>query len=154
MQNFFDMVFTERARHLFVLANEHAVRLRHHHFGAEHILLGILDLSGGGARMALDSMQIDRSLVRTRLEGIVPMGSAPPHRGERPYAKYGVSALQGAMAQAPKSGGAVVTTGHLLLGVLTNQIDPSCQALDLAGVSISNLAAAALENLQDDESGA
>ena len=137
---------------MFVLAKEHALRLRHDQFGAEHILLGILDLPRGGAKTALDMRQVDRSQVRSKMEAIFPVGTAAEHRAELPYSATGMSVLRYAMAEAQSSGADAVSTGHLLLAALANEDDPTCRALELARISIPDLTAAAREHLDDSQS--
>ena len=47
--------FTDRARHVIVLAQEEARRLRHDYIGTEHILLGVAgEREGVAARILLD----------------------------------------------------------------------------------------------------
>lgn len=152
MHSLSDVTFSSSARDVFALAKKHADRLAHEHVGAEHVMLGILDLPRGGAKAALDSRQVDRSQVRTHLEGLLPVGSGPTYRGELPYSDTGIKVLQEAMTQAKSLGTSAVTTAHVLLAILASPSDPSCRALDIAGVDTAELATAARENLQDGRS--
>jgi ATP-dependent Clp protease ATP-binding subunit ClpC len=149
MLNLSDVTFSNSARDAFAFAKKHADRLGHDYVGAEHVLLGILDLPRGGAKTALDSREVDRNHVRSRLEGLLPAGNGPKYHGELPYSVTGIKVLQDAMTRAKSSGKSIVTTGHMLLAILASPSDPSCRALDVAGVGIADLATAARENLDD-----
>jgi ATP-dependent Clp protease ATP-binding subunit ClpA len=48
--------FTERARHVVVLAQEEARALKHNYIGTEHILLGLLREQEGIAARVLESL--------------------------------------------------------------------------------------------------
>ena len=147
LHEFRDFSFTDPARQAFALAKEHALRLRHEEVGAEHILLGILQLRGGSASRALDATGVDRDVVRLRLEGMHPIGIASTDREELPYSVSGVSVLQNAFAEARGSGVKVVSTGHLLLGILASHDHPPVGAV--LGVSRAELVVAVQANLDD-----
>ena len=66
--------FTERARHVVVLAQEEARILKHNYIGTEHILLGLLrEEEGLGARV-LDALNITVEPVRAQVVRIVGSG--------------------------------------------------------------------------------
>jgi ATP-dependent Clp protease ATP-binding subunit ClpC len=54
--------FTERARHVVVLAQDEARALKHNYIGTEHILLGLLREQEGLAARVLDSLDITVAL--------------------------------------------------------------------------------------------
>src|SRR5580693_2164990 len=56
--------FTNRARHVVVLAQEEARMLHHNYTGTEHILLGLIREGDGVAAKVLDSLGISLEAVR------------------------------------------------------------------------------------------
>ena len=58
--------FTDRARRVFVLAQEQAGMLKHNYIGTEHILLGLILEGESAAVAALESMRVALELVRMR----------------------------------------------------------------------------------------
>jgi ATP-dependent Clp protease ATP-binding subunit ClpC len=70
--------FTQRARHVIVLAQEEAGRLDHNYIGTEHLLLGLLaEVDGVGAR-ALGTLGISLPSVRAEIEKTIGRGPTPP----------------------------------------------------------------------------
>src|SRR5258708_40090849 len=65
--------FTNRARHVVVLAQEEARQLQHNYIGTEHILLGLLGEPGGVAAQALD--RVGMSLAGAREGGKAVAGT-------------------------------------------------------------------------------
>ena len=66
--------FTERARHVVVLAQEESRLLRHNYIGTEHVLLGLLREEEGLAAQALVSLAITLERVRAQVIQIVGSG--------------------------------------------------------------------------------
>jgi ATP-dependent Clp protease ATP-binding subunit ClpC len=61
--------FTDRARRVVVRAQEEARTLDHNYVGTEHLLLGLIHESiGGAAARALESLGIGLEAVRQRVE--------------------------------------------------------------------------------------
>jgi ATP-dependent Clp protease ATP-binding subunit ClpA len=85
--------FTERARHVVVLAQEEARRLQHNYIGTEHILLGLLGEPDGVAYRALESFGMSLDETRDEVKAIVGAGShwrahpVHPSRKEDPRAR-------------------------------------------------------------------
>lgn len=115
-------------------------RLRHDAVRAEHILLGLLELTVGSASTALDLEGVDRAEVRRRLKEILPPGTGDVREdGEYPFHPSGVRVLQGSMAELAE--GDRLRTAHLLLGILAIDSAPIGGALLAAGVDTASLAA-------------
>ncbi len=66
--------FTNRARHVVVLAQEEARGLQHNYIGTEHILLGLLGEPGGVAAQALDRFGVTLGGAREEVKGIIGIG--------------------------------------------------------------------------------
>src|ERR1700750_3335499 len=70
--------FTNRARHVVVLAQEEARLLDHNYIGTEHILLGLLGEPESVAGTVLTRFQLTRDEVRGEVEGMVGRGKKAP----------------------------------------------------------------------------
>jgi ATP-dependent Clp protease ATP-binding subunit ClpA len=68
--------FTDRARHVVVLAQDEARRLDHNYIGTEHILLGLIHEGQGVAARALESLGVNLAAVRQQVEEIIGRGLA------------------------------------------------------------------------------
>jgi ATP-dependent Clp protease ATP-binding subunit ClpA len=60
--------FSPRSKKVLELSLREAIRLRHHHIGTEHILLGLLREGGGLAALVLTEAGVDLDGVRRRVE--------------------------------------------------------------------------------------
>jgi ATP-dependent Clp protease ATP-binding subunit ClpC len=68
--------FTDRARHVLVLAQDEARLLNHNFIGTEHILLGLIREEEGVAARALEALGITLEAVRSKVEETIgPAGS-------------------------------------------------------------------------------
>ena len=68
--------FTDKAKRVLATAQEEARSMGHEVIGTEHILLGLLSVSDGGASRAMTSMGLSLDAVKERIEDIIP-GGAP-----------------------------------------------------------------------------
>lgn len=60
--------FSPRSKKVLELALREAIRLRHHHIGTEHILLGLLREGNGLAALVLAEAGVDLDDLRRRVE--------------------------------------------------------------------------------------
>ena len=116
-------------------------RLNHSAVRAEHILLGLLQLGVGSASAALDSCGVDRDVVRRRLEASLPTAEVASHEGEYPYHPSGAAVLQQLFGAFPVGHTGPITSGRVLLSLLSADSAAINQAFAAAGVAISALAA-------------
>ncbi len=75
--------FTNRARHVVVLAQEEARRLQHNYIGTEHILLGVVREGEGVGAQILREHAADLLAVRTAVLDLLPASRAQAARGRR-----------------------------------------------------------------------
>src|SRR5215475_8944317 len=68
-------LFTNKARHVVVLAQESARTLRHGYIGTEHLLLGMLDEGEGAAAEILAQLAGSTGNVRAAVLDAVPAGT-------------------------------------------------------------------------------
>src|SRR5258708_37432897 len=110
--------FTNRARHVVVLAQEEARQLQHNYIGTEHILLGLLGEPGGIAAQALD--RFGMSLAGAREEGKAVVGTGNKTiSGHIPFTPRAKKTLELALREAPPlRHNNYIGTEHSLLGLI------------------------------------
>jgi ATP-dependent Clp protease ATP-binding subunit ClpC len=125
--------FTTRARHVVVLAQEHARELAHGWIGTEHLLLGLIDEGEGAAARVLRSYGLTGEGLKGQVEQLVGRGDTPTPN-HIPFTVKAKAALEQSLreAQAMKNGG--IGTEHLLLGILSEPEGVAGQILTAAKV--------------------
>ncbi len=109
--------FTNRARHVVVLAQEEARRLRHNYIGTEHILLGLLGEPGGLAAQALDRFGMSLAGAREEVKAIVGTGEKAPS-GHIPFTPRAKKTLELALREAQQLRHNYIGTEHIVLGLI------------------------------------
>jgi ATP-dependent Clp protease ATP-binding subunit ClpA len=109
--------FTNRARHVVVLAQEEARLLQHNYIGTEHILLGLLGEPDGIAAKALDRFGMTREATREEVRGIIGTGAVAPS-GHIPFTPRAKKTLELALREALQLHHNYIGTEHILLGVI------------------------------------
>jgi ATP-dependent Clp protease ATP-binding subunit ClpC len=110
--------FTNRARHVVVLAQEEARRLQHNYIGTEHILLGLLGEPDGVAYRALESFGMSLDETRDEVKAIVGAGSRAATGGHIPFTPRAKKTLELALREALQLHHNYIGTEHILLGVM------------------------------------
>jgi hypothetical protein len=116
--------FTTQARQAMTRAIEEARALGHAAIGTEHILLGLLHEEQGVPARALGALGIDFTAARnvvTRTLG----GAEVPAIGQLPFTPAAQRALERALPEAIRRGGADVEPEHVLLALVS---DPTAGA--------------------------
>ena len=109
--------FTERARHVVVLAQEEACELKHDYIGTEHILLGLLREDQGLAARVLENLDITVERVRGQVVRIVGSGEEVTP-GQIPFTPRAKKVLELALREAQHLGHDYIGTEHILLGLV------------------------------------
>jgi ATP-dependent Clp protease ATP-binding subunit ClpC len=109
--------FTNRARHVVVLAQEEARGLQHNYIGTEHILLGLIGEPGGVAAQALDRFGVTLAGAREEVKGIVGIGKGAVS-GHIPFTPRAKKTLELALREALQLNHNYIGTEHILLGVI------------------------------------
>jgi len=109
--------FSPHARHVVVLAQEEARRLRHNYIGTEHIVLGLLGEPEGLAFRALASFGMSLEGARQEVTAIVKAGSQAPS-GHIPFTPRAKKTLELALREALQMHHEYIGTEHILLGVI------------------------------------
>jgi hypothetical protein len=124
--------FTLRARHALDRANEVAESLRHNYVGTEHMLLALLDTSGGVAARALADLGVSRAAVAAEVTAVVGRGGAPAP-GPYPLTPRARKVLEEAVNVSVELGHNYIGTEHLLLGLYRGQEGLAAQILTKLG---------------------
>ncbi|SHM55652.1 Clp protease N-terminal domain-containing protein [Actinacidiphila paucisporea] len=125
--------FTERARKAVGVAQEEARVARHSAIEPEHLVLGLLDEQDTFATRALTDLGATREAVRA---AVVTQGTEKkPLTGHMPISPAARKTLQLVLREALRLGHNYVGTEHILLGVLSDDQDPSARALTDLGVT-------------------
>jgi hypothetical protein len=109
--------FTERARHVVVLAQEEAGALRHNYVGTEHLLLGLLREDEGLAARVLESLGLTAERVRGHVVRILGSGEEVT-AGQIPFTPRTKKVLDLALREALSLGHNHIGTEHILLGLV------------------------------------
>ena len=109
--------FTNRARHVVVLAQEEARRLHHNYIGTEHILLGLFGEPEGLACRALAGFGMSLDGTREEVAAIVGAGTDKV-TGHIPFTPRAKKVLELALREAVQMRHDSIGTEHILLGVI------------------------------------
>jgi len=124
--------FTDRARRVVVLARHHA-RFSER-IGTEHLLLGLLDESGGLAAKTVAKLEVAEG--STRMAALAALDSTSRERPEQqPFSTHCKKALELSVREALRLGHTFVGTEHLLLGLLAEEAGTAASVLAGRGVT-------------------
>jgi hypothetical protein len=127
--------FTERARRVVALARHHA-RFSES-IGTEHLVLGMLDESGGQAAKTIAALEAAEGTTRlVVIDQLDRTGHVPPEK--QPYTSHCKKALELAVREALRLGHGFVGTEHVLLGVLAEGAGAGARALTRTGITHEN----------------
>jgi ATP-dependent Clp protease ATP-binding subunit ClpA len=125
--------FTDRARRVVVLAQEHARRAAKSHVGVEHVLLGLLDVPEALAARAITSQGLSLEAVRDATIATLPPPSAVAE-GHIPFTGTAKRLLQLTLREALMRGHNYIGTEHILLAMLGDAGSSPQRILRDAGV--------------------
>ena len=120
--------FTNRARHVVVLAQEEARRLNHNYIGTEHILLGLLGEPDGVAGQALQRFGMSLETARREVTAIVSAGTTAPS-GHIPFTPRAKKTLELSLREALQLHHNYIGTEHILLGLIRESEGVAAQVL-------------------------
>jgi ATP-dependent Clp protease ATP-binding subunit ClpA len=138
--------FTNRARHVVVLAQEEARRLHHNYIGTEHLLLGLLAEPDGLAFRALDRFGMSLDGAREEVKAIIGLGKKPM-AGHIPFTPRAKKTLELALREALQLHHDYIGTEHILLGVIREGEGVGAQILRQHAADLTAIRAAVLELL-------
>jgi len=112
--------FSQRARRILSLAQDEAIRLRHHQIRPEHLLLGLMLEEGGGAGRVLRDLGLDSRHIEEQVTRL--SAKAEQAAGAQPDLSAGTKkVLELAVDEARRLGHNYIGTEHLLLGLIRLQ---------------------------------
>ena len=109
--------FTQRARHVVVLAQEEARLLDHNYIGTEHILLGLLGEPESVAGITLANFGFTRDAIRAEVAERIGRGKKAP-AGHIPFTPRAKKTLELALREAIGLKHNYIGTEHILLGLI------------------------------------
>jgi hypothetical protein len=125
--------YTDRARHVVVLAQERARVRKHHHIGTEHLLLGLLGEPEGLAARILAGHVDSLGEIERAVDAKVPPGTANSP-AKIAFTAGAKETLDRAHAQATDLGQDWVGTEHLLLGLFDDDEAVAARVLAELGI--------------------
>jgi ATP-dependent Clp protease ATP-binding subunit ClpC len=139
--------FTDRARHVVVLAQAEARMLNHNYIGTEHILLGLIVEGEGIAARALESLNVSLQAARDRVEEIIGEGREPP-TGHIPFTPRAKKVLELSLREALQLGHNYIGTEHILLGLIREAEGVAAQVLQELGADLDRVRQAVIQLLE------
>jgi ATP-dependent Clp protease ATP-binding subunit ClpA len=127
--------FTNRARHVMVLAQDAARGVPHDYVGTEHLLLGILDEGGNLAIKVLTALEIESADLRAELIASMGRPTDAAH-GNVPFTPLAKRALELTSTESLSLGHNYIGCEHLLLGLLATEDGLASQVLRRMGVEL------------------
>lgn len=121
-----------------------AERLGHTYVGSEHLLLGILMLSGGVAHSILSDNGVTQLSVENLLAQTVGRG-IPTELSPESLTPRAKRVIENAVQSSKQMGGQMVGTEHILLGILGEGDNYAIRFLKELGVDVSFLTSRLLE---------
>ena len=139
--------FTDQARQAVVRAQEEARGFDHNYIGTEHLLVGLWCEEPGVAARTLESAGITVDAVRGKVETLVGRGQEPP-AAHIPFTPQAKKCLELALREAIKLGHNHISTGHLLLGVISQQDSVAVQVLGELDANLERLRTRAIAEIE------
>ena len=137
--------FTNRARHVVVLAQEEARQLQHNYIGTEHVLLGLLGETGGVAFRALQGFGITLDGAREEVRAMIGLGQNPAMAGHIPFTPRAKKTLELALREALQLHHDYIGTEHILLGLIREGDGVAAQLLRQHSADLMPIRAAVLD---------
>jgi ATP-dependent Clp protease ATP-binding subunit ClpC len=139
--------FTEKARHVVVLAQEEARLMRHGHIGTEHLLVALARVDDDVATPLLSGHGLTGEKARAEVVAIEGVGNAEAG-GQLPFTPAAHDALQATLRESLELGHDRVEPAHLLLGVLRQRDGVARRVLAGAGAHPPEARAEVIERLR------
>lgn len=127
--------FTDRGRVVMSIARREAHRLNSEFIGTEHVLLAILEESGGVGARTLKLLGIDKIAMKQEIEKIIAPSTTPLKTlGELPFSPRCRRVLALANEEVVKAGADALGTEHLLLGLFAERDGLAWQVMTTFGI--------------------
>ena len=140
--------FTDKARHVLVLAREEAAALKRPHVGTEHLLLGLAKEPDGIAAQALERVGITYEKALEVVTGMAEGEQEAEAGANISFTPRTKRVLENALREAMQMGQSYISTEHLLLGIVREGEGGAIDAMAKLGVEI-DVVRSALNDLVD-----
>ena len=140
--------FTHQSRRAVVFAQEEASRLVHNHIGTEHLLAGLRRENQGAGARALESAGISLDAIQREIERLFGRGTERSGSGHISFTSPAKECLQLSLREAVSLGHKSISTGHLLLGLISTDDCGAGQILGELGADLEQLRARAIEEIE------
>lgn len=140
--------FTDKARHVLVLAREEAAALKRPHVGTEHLLLGLAKEPDGIAAQALERVGITYEKALEVVAGMAEDEQEAEAGTNISFTPRTKRVLENALREAMQMGQSYISTEHLLLGIVREGEGGAIDAMAKLGVEIDAVRSA-LNDLVD-----
>lgn len=140
--------FTDKARHVLVLAREEAAALKRPHVGTEHLLLGLAKEPDGIAAQALERVGITYEKALEVVAGMAEGEQEVEAGANISFTPRTKRVLENALREAMQMGQSYISTEHLLLGIVREGESGAIDAMAKLGVEIDAVRSA-LNDLVD-----
>lgn len=140
--------FTDKARHVLVLAREEAAALKRPHVGTEHLLLGLAKEPDGIAAQALERVGITYEKTLEVVAGMAEGEQEAEAGANISFTPRTKRVLENALREAMQMGQSYISTEHLLLGIVREGEGGAIDAMAKLGVEIDAVRSA-LNDLVD-----
>ena len=140
--------FTDKARHVLVLAREEAAALKRPHVGTEHLLLGLVKEPDGIAAQALERVGITYEKALEVVAGMAEGEQEAESGANISFTPRTKRVLENALREAMQMGQSYISTEHLLLGIVREGEGGAIDAMAKLGVEIDAVRSA-LNDLVD-----
>lgn len=127
--------FTDQARRVVVMAQEHARLVGPGHIGTEHLVLGLTDDTGTVAGRALGSLSIATANLFEQAVELTGAASGDLS-GHIPFTARAKQVLERSLVEAQALGHSFLGTEHILLAILA---DPDCTAAKMLRSEVGEL---------------
>ena len=140
--------FTDKARHVLVLAREEAAALKRPHVGTEHLLLGLAKEPDGIAAQAFERVGITYEKALEVVAGMAEGEQEAEAGANISFTPRTKRVLENALREAMQMGQSYISTEHLLLGIVREGEGGAIDAMAKLGVEIDAVRSA-LNDLVD-----
>ena len=140
--------FTDKARHVLVLAREEAAALKRPHVGTEHLLLGLAKEPDGIAAQALERVGITYEKALEVVTGMAEGEQEAEAGANISFTPRTKRVLENALREAMQMGQSYISTEHLLFGIVREGEGGAIDAMAKLGVEIDAVRSA-LNDLVD-----
>ena len=131
--------FTDKARHVLVLAQEEARALHQKHVGSEHLLLGLCKEPDGMAAQALEQVGITYDSALGIVKDINTVDPAVDASGHLPFSARVKRILEASLREAMQMGQSYISTEHLLLGIAREEDGGAIEVMKRLNVDVDTI---------------